>query len=111
MKIVVTLTEAERKALIKKHGKGYLQALDGEDDEDEEGDEDLQDEDMEGEEADEEEENADEEEAEEIAEQKEDDDSDDSDEEEVYKKSSMYHLRWRAWGLFWYKRPRCMVTN
>ncbi|KAG0261853.1 rRNA-binding ribosome biosynthesis protein utp25, partial [Mortierella polycephala] len=30
---VVTLTEAERKALIKKHGKQYLKALDGEDDE------------------------------------------------------------------------------
>ncbi|KAG0076891.1 rRNA-binding ribosome biosynthesis protein utp25 [Podila epicladia] len=32
---VATLTEAERKELIKKHGKGYLQALDGEDDDDE----------------------------------------------------------------------------
>ncbi|OAQ35372.1 DUF1253-domain-containing protein [Linnemannia elongata AG-77] len=86
---VVTLTEAERKALIKKHGKGYLQALDGEDDDDEEGDEDLQDEDMEGEEANEAEENADEEEAKELAEQQEEDDgSDDSDEEEIFKKSN-----------------------
>jgi hypothetical protein len=101
-KIVVTLTEAERKALIKKHGKGYLQALDGEDDDDEEGDEDLQDEDMEGEEADEAEENADEEEAKEIAEQEEDDGSEDSDEEEVYNKSSMYYVCCYTWRLFWY---------
>ncbi|KAF9585531.1 rRNA-binding ribosome biosynthesis protein utp25 [Lunasporangiospora selenospora] len=35
---VVTLTEAERKALIKKHGKGYLKALDGMDDDGDEDD-------------------------------------------------------------------------
>ncbi|KAG0280925.1 rRNA-binding ribosome biosynthesis protein utp25 [Linnemannia exigua] len=83
---VVTLTEAERKALIKKHGKGYLQALDGEDDEDE----DIQDEDMEDDEAEEAEENPEEEEAQELAEkqQEDDDGSDDSDEEEIYKKSN-----------------------
>ncbi|KAF8935328.1 rRNA-binding ribosome biosynthesis protein utp25 [Dissophora ornata] len=84
---VVTLTEAERKALVKKHGKNYLKALDGEDmdEDDEEVDaDDVEDGETEG--AEEEEEgSADEEDLEAIAEEQEG--SDDSDEEEHYLKS------------------------
>ncbi|KAF9106747.1 rRNA-binding ribosome biosynthesis protein utp25 [Mortierella sp. GBA35] len=85
---VVTLTEAERKALIKKHGKGYLKALDGEDDEEEDDGEEVQDEDMDDEEAAEADGSADEEEedAQELA--NEEEGSDDSDEEEIYQKSN-----------------------
>ncbi|KAF9437745.1 rRNA-binding ribosome biosynthesis protein utp25 [Entomortierella beljakovae] len=84
---VVTLTEAERKELIKKHGKGYLQALDGEDmDDDDEDDipEDLEEEDdnIEAEQ----EESADEEDVEAIV--NEDDSEGDSDEEELFLKSN-----------------------
>ncbi|KAG0301476.1 rRNA-binding ribosome biosynthesis protein utp25 [Dissophora globulifera] len=82
---VVTLTEAERKALIKKHGKDYLKPLDGEDadeelDEDEDIDgEDVAEDDGEGEDS------GDEEDLEALAEEQ--DESDDSDEEEHYLKS------------------------
>ncbi|KAF9372573.1 rRNA-binding ribosome biosynthesis protein utp25 [Mortierella sp. AD011] len=86
---VVTLTEAERKALIKKHGKGYLKAVDGDDVDEESDEEDVDEEDinMEDGEADENEEegSADEEDLEAIAEEQEG--SDDSDEEEHYLKS------------------------
>ncbi|KAF9917621.1 rRNA-binding ribosome biosynthesis protein utp25 [Linnemannia zychae] len=89
---VVTLTEAERKALIKKHGKGYLKALDGDDDEEGEDedmeDEGMEDEDMEAEEAEATEENPEEEEAQELAEHEDDDNDEDSDEEEIFKKSN-----------------------
>ncbi|KAG0036833.1 rRNA-binding ribosome biosynthesis protein utp25 [Podila clonocystis] len=81
----VTLTEAERKELIKKHGKGYLQALDGEDDDGE--DEDMED----GEEEapagnDDPESSADEEDVKELAEEEFSDDEN-SDEEEIFKNS------------------------
>ncbi|KAI1317319.1 rRNA-binding ribosome biosynthesis protein utp25 [Mortierella claussenii] len=89
---VVTLTKAERKALIKKHGKDYLKALDGEEDSEEDSENDAEDvgdenaEDGESAEAaEEEEESADEEDLEAIAEEQEG--SDDSDEEEHYLKS------------------------
>ncbi|KAG0085254.1 rRNA-binding ribosome biosynthesis protein utp25, partial [Podila epicladia] len=81
---VVTLTEAERKELIKKHGKGYLQALDGEDDDDE--DVDIEDGDEEAPAGDDEpESSADEEDVKELAEEEFSDE--DSDEEEIFKKS------------------------
>ncbi|KAG0204610.1 rRNA-binding ribosome biosynthesis protein utp25 [Mortierella sp. GBA30] len=88
---VVTLTAAERKALIKKHGKGYLMALDGddEDEDDDDVDEDDEEEDVDGEQevagGESEEEIADEEDIQAIA--NENDGSDDSDEEEHYLKS------------------------
>ncbi|KAF9201060.1 rRNA-binding ribosome biosynthesis protein utp25 [Haplosporangium sp. Z 27] len=84
---VVTLTEAERKALIKKHGKNYLKAID-EQDMDEDSDEQAEDEnikDTEDTEEEVEEESDDEEDLEAIAEEQEG--SDDSDEEEHYLKS------------------------
>ncbi|KAF9897635.1 rRNA-binding ribosome biosynthesis protein utp25, partial [Lobosporangium transversale] len=91
---IVTLTEAERKALIKKHGKDYLKALEGSDVEDDEYDQDdMDDQDVDdvheqgGEEEGEGEDDAgtDEEDREAIAEEREG--SDDSDEEEHYMKS------------------------
>ncbi|KAG0230411.1 rRNA-binding ribosome biosynthesis protein utp25 [Actinomortierella wolfii] len=88
---VVTLTRAERKALIKKYGKDYLQAVDGEDDEDDDEDDDGDD-DIEGEEGDiengeqEEDEESEEDELDEL-DGAEDDLSGDSDEESTYMNS------------------------
>ncbi|KAF9187162.1 rRNA-binding ribosome biosynthesis protein utp25 [Haplosporangium sp. Z 767] len=88
---VVTLTEAERKALIKKHGKQYLKALDGEDDDDEDEVEgegsDMEDQDAEnGDDAEAAEDSAeDDDDIQAIAEEEQG--SDDSDEEEHFVKS------------------------
>ncbi|KAF9425145.1 rRNA-binding ribosome biosynthesis protein utp25 [Podila epigama] len=93
---VVTLTDAERKELIKKHGKGYLKALDGDEDEDDDEDEEMadQEEDEEDEDGssaaaaggDEPESSADEEDVKAMAEE-EGFDAQDSDEEEIFSKS------------------------
>ncbi|KAG0261999.1 hypothetical protein DFQ27_002676 [Actinomortierella ambigua] len=88
---VVTLTRAERKALIKKYGKGYLQSVDGDDDEDDDDEDGSEDDgnmdDLEPEEAEEEEgeENV-EDELEEL-DNGEDNLSSDSDDETTYLKS------------------------
>ncbi|KAG0216349.1 hypothetical protein B0O80DRAFT_434675 [Mortierella sp. GBAus27b] len=92
---VLELTAAERKALIKKHGKGYLKALDG-DDEDEDEDEDMGDDDDKDEEAldePEEEEEQEDEDEDELEAELEEQDSDDSDEEEDYQKSKDEFVR------------------
>ena len=87
----MTLTAAERKALIKKHGKGYLQALDGEDEDEDESD--VEGEDVDGDDATVEGETDNESADEEVQANAEDDEgSDDSDEEEHYLKSSKQKL-------------------
>ncbi|KAF9957861.1 rRNA-binding ribosome biosynthesis protein utp25 [Mortierella alpina] len=91
---VVTLTAAERKALIKKHGKGYLQALDGEDEDEEEDESDVEGEDVNGDDATVEGETDNESADEEVQAIAEDDEgSDDSDEEEHYLKSKDFFDR------------------
>ncbi|KAF9970800.1 hypothetical protein BGZ73_006419 [Actinomortierella ambigua] len=88
---VVTLTRAERKALIKKYGKGYLQSVDGEDDEDDDdGDDDddlMAEEEEEGEDEEEEDHKMDEEDELGELDGEEDELSGDSDEETTYLKS------------------------
>ncbi|KAF9988004.1 rRNA-binding ribosome biosynthesis protein utp25 [Modicella reniformis] len=83
---VIELTEAEKKALVKKYGKDYLKALDGADmDEAEEDDSEGEDQGHDSADIDEEEGGVDKDDLEAIAEEQEG--SDDSDEEEHYIKS------------------------
>ncbi|KAG0348971.1 rRNA-binding ribosome biosynthesis protein utp25 [Podila humilis] len=85
---VVTLTEAERKELIKKHGKGYLKALEGDDEDSASDDEEVE---HGGDEApaageDEPESSADEDDVKALA-QEDHSDDEDSDEEEIFQNS------------------------